>query len=274
MTWTLLFLVLLIAVRRLWGSVRDIIRNRRSMGLLAVAALSVSINWGVYIWAVNNGHVIEGSLGYFINPLMVVLVSVVVLKERLRSLQWVAVGLGVLAVAVLTYAFGRPPWIALALAASFTLYGFVKKVAGVPAIEALAIETSFLFPFSLSFLIFIEITGRAAFGHVSAGNTALLAMAGIVTAVPLLAYGGAVNRIPLSTVGLLQYLTPVLQFLLGVFYFHEEMSTPRWIGFSIVWLAVVVLSIDAIRTARDPNWQPTPTQRTAMELAEEPDFTG
>ena len=254
MTWTLLFLVLLVSVRKLWKSLGTWIRQPRAMGLLAIAALAVSVNWGVYIWAVNSGHVIEGSLGYFINPLVVVLIGVVILGERLRRLQWVAVGLGVLAVAELTYAFGRPPWIALVLAVSFSIYGFVKKLAGVPAVEALTIETGYLVPFSATFLIWLELTGQAAFGHVSAGNTILLAMAGVITAVPLLAFGGAINRAPLSTVGLLQYITPVLQFLLGVFVFHEEMSPARWIGFTIVWLALVVMSVDAIRTARDPNW--------------------
>jgi len=180
--------------------------------------------------------------------------GVTILGERLRSLQWVAVGLGVLAVLELTFSYGRPPWIALGLALTFAVYGLVKKIARVPAIEALAIETTYLIPFALAYLIYLAATGASTFGHSSVGNTLLLALTGVVTALPLLAFGGSVNRVPLSTVGLLQYITPVLQFLCGVLVFREEMTASRWVGFAIVWVALMVMSIDAIRTARDPNW--------------------
>jgi len=254
MTWTLLFLLLVVSLRHLWKSLRAYIRQPRVLGLLALAAIAISLNWGLYIWAVDEGQVVEASLGYFINPLVAVLIGVGLLGERLRRLQWTAVALGGLSVAVLTVAYGRPPWIALGLAISFATYGYLKKLANVGAVESLTIETTYLFPFALLYLIILESSGNAAFGHVSAGNTALLALAGIVTALPLLAYGGAVIRAPLSTIGLLQYITPVMQFILGLTFFHEAMTTGRWIGFAIVWGAVVLLSIDAIRTARDPNW--------------------
>jgi chloramphenicol-sensitive protein RarD len=244
------------------------------MGLLAIAALAVSGNWGLYIWAVNDGHVIEGSFGYFINPLVAVLFGVTILGERLRRLQWVAVSLGALAVLELTYSYGRPPWIALGLALTFAVYGLVKKIAAVPAVEALAIETTYLVPFALAYLLFIQVTGQAAFGHSSVANTLLLALVGVVTAVPLLAFGGSINRIPLSTVGLLQYITPVLQFLCGFLIFKEEMSPSRWVGFAIVWVALMVMSYDAIRTARDPNWVGGVRQRMVDELEEAPDYTG
>jgi chloramphenicol-sensitive protein RarD len=238
------------------------------MGLLAIAAVAVSGNWGLYIWAVNTGHVVEGSFGYFINPLVAVLFGVTLLGERLRKLQWVSVGLGVLALLELTYSYGRPPWIAIGLALTFAVYGLVKKVAGVPAIEALAIETTYLVPFALSYLVFLQVTGQATFGHSSVGNTALLALTGVVTALPLLAFGGSVNRIPLSTVGLLQYITPVLQFLCGVLIFKEEMTASRWVGFAIVWVALMVMSWDAIRTARNPDWRPSPSNVPAVSYDE------
>jgi len=252
--WTLLFLLLLLSVRHLWGSVRQQLARRQAMGLLAIAAVAVSSNWALYIWAVNSGHVVEGSFGYFINPLVAVLFGVSLLGERLRRLQWASVALGALAVLELTYAYGRPPWIALGLALTFALYGLVKKVAKVPAIEALAIETTYLIPFSLAYLLYLSVSAQSTFGHSSVGNTALLALTGVVTALPLLAFGGSVNRIPLSTVGLLQYITPVLQFLCGVLIYREVMTGAGWIGFAIVWVAVMVMSFDAIRTARDPEW--------------------
>jgi len=272
--WTLVFMAVVVALRRSWGLVREQLRHRRSVGLLAIAAVAVSSNWGVYIWAVNNGHVVEASLGYFINPIVVVLIGVLLLKERLRRAQWVAVGLGLLAVLELTVAFGRPPFIALALALTFAAYGLVRKLAAVPAVEGLTIETAFLAPFAIIYIAVLASQGQLAFGSVSVGNTLLLACAGVITAVPLLAFGGAVNRIPLSMIGLLQYITPVLQFSCGVFIFKEEMSNPRWLGFGIVWVALMVLSWDAIRTARNPDWKPTTTSRAVAEAEEEPDYTG
>jgi chloramphenicol-sensitive protein RarD len=189
------------------------------------------------------------------------------LGERLRRLQWWAVALAALAVAELTVAYGRPPWIGIILAMSFAIYSLIRKKAAVPPVEALTIETSYLFPFALAVLIWLQMIGHAVMFHDSVGNTVLLMLAGVVTAVPLLAFGGAINRLPLSTIGLMQYITPVIQFVLGVTLFHEEMSTGRWIGFAIVWAALVLMSIDAIRTARDPNW--VGGQQVSLQAEEE-----
>jgi chloramphenicol-sensitive protein RarD len=265
--WTLVFLAVVVTARKLWPSVRQQLARPKVKWLLALAALAVSINWGVYIWAVQNNHVVEASLGYFINPLVSVVFGVVLLGEKLRRLQWMAVGLAFLAVAELTLAYGRPPWIGIILAMSFAIYGLIRKKAAVPAVEALTIETSYLFPFAIVALIWLQSIGQAVMFHDSVGNTVLLMLAGVVTAVPLLAFGGAINRLPLSTIGLLQYITPVIQFVLGVTYFHEQMSTSRWIGFAIVWAALVLMSIDAIRTARDPNW--VGGQQVSLQAEEE-----
>jgi len=268
--WTSVFLAIVATARKLWPSVRHQWARPRVKWLLALAALAVSTNWGVYIWAVQNSHVVEASLGYFINPLVSVLFGVVLLGEKLRRLQWIAVVLAALAVAELTVAYGRPPWIGIILAMSFAIYSLIRKKAAVPAVEALTIETSYLFPFALGFLIWLQVVGQAVLFHESAANTVLLLLAGVVTAVPLLAFGGAINRLPLSTIGLLQYITPVIQFILGVTFFHEEMSTSRWIGFAIVWAALVLMSIDAIRTARDPNW--VGGQQVSLQAGEEGRF--
>jgi chloramphenicol-sensitive protein RarD len=265
--WTLVFLAVVVTVRKLWPSVRQQLARPKVKWLLALAAIAVSVNWGVYIWAVQNNHVVEASLGYFINPLVSVLFGVVLLGERLRRLQWWAVALAALAVAELTVAYGRPPWIGIILAMSFAIYSLIRKKAAVPPVEALTIETSYLFPFALAVLIWLQMIGHAVMFHDSVGNTVLLMLAGVVTAVPLLAFGGAINRLPLSTIGLMQYITPVIQFVLGVTLFHEEMSTGRWIGFAIVWAALVLMSIDAIRTARDPNW--VGGQQVSLQAEEE-----
>jgi chloramphenicol-sensitive protein RarD len=265
--WTLVFLAVVVTARKLWPSVRQQLARPKVKWLLALAAIAVSLNWGVYIWAVQNNHVVEASLGYFINPLVSVLFGVVLLGERLRRLQWWAVALAALAVAELTVAYGRPPWIGIILAMSFAIYSLIRKKAAVPPVEALTIETSYLFPFALAVLIWLQMIGHAVMFHDSVGNTVLLMLAGVVTAVPLLAFGGAINRLPLSTIGLMQYITPVIQFVLGVTLFHEEMSTGRWIGFAIVWAALVLMSIDAIRTARDPNW--VGGQQVSLQAEEE-----
>lgn len=260
--WSLVFLAVLLTVTRRWRTLRPVLASRRRMVLLALAAVLVSINWGTYIWAVNADHVVETSLGYFINPLVSVLLGVAVLRERLRSLQWVAFGIASVAVAVLTVSYGRLPWIALVLAFSFGTYGLVKKLAGVDAVPSLTVETAYAFPVAVGFLVWLEVNGRASFGHVSPGHTLLMVGAGLVTALPLLAFGAAAIRIPLSTLGLLQYLAPVLQFLLGITLFGEAMPASRWVGFVIVWIALTVFSVDAVRNSRRQR------ARDALEVAE------
>ncbi|WP_405862404.1 EamA family transporter RarD [Streptomyces sp. NBC_00090] len=250
MVWSLVFIgVALLALRR-WGWIRELVRSPRKLALITVAAAVISVNWGLYIWSVNTGHVVEASLGYFINPLVTIALGVLVLKERLRPAQWAAVGVGFAAVLVLAIGYGQPPWISLTLAFSFAVYGLVKKKLNLGGLESLAAETAVQFLPALGYLVWIGTQGTLTFGSEGAGHAALLAATGIVTAVPLVCFGAAAIRVPLSTLGLLQYLAPTFQFLLGILYFHEAMPPERWAGFALVWLALTLLTWDALRTAR------------------------
>lgn len=251
MVWSFVFLLIITALLRTWSQVRAALADRRIRLLLLAAAALVSVNWGTYIWAVNNGYVVEASLGYFINPLVSVALGVVVLGETLRRVQWVAVGIAAGAVVVLTASYGRPPWIALILAFSFGLYGLARKQAGVQAVPALTVETGLQAPFALVFLGLLAARGDITFGDDMA-NSAMLMTAGIATTVPLLLFGAAAIRLPLVVLGLLQYLAPVIQFLIGITYFGEHMPTSRWVGFSLVWLALVVFTVDVVRHSRRP----------------------
>ncbi len=250
MIWSLVFLGIIITLTRSWAQVLIAARSRRNTGLLAVAAAFLALNWGVYVWAVISDQVVEASLGYFINPLVSVALGVVVLRERLRTLQWAAVGIAVMAVAVLTFSYGRPPWISIVLAVSFGVYGLIKKQVGLGAVESLTIETATLAPLALVVLAVVAARGDAGLLSGDPGVTVLLVLLGVVTAIPLLAFGGAANRIPLSTLGLMQYLTPVFQFIIGVAVFDEAMTTSRWVGFVLVWISLLVMSIDGLRHAR------------------------
>lgn len=251
MVWSFAFLLVINAFLRTWPQVRAALADTRARRLLLAAAALVSVNWGTYIWAVNHGYVVEASLGYFINPLVSVALGVFVLGESLRRVQWIAVGIAAVAVAVLTASYGRPPWIALILAFSFGLYGLVRKQAGVQAVPALTIETGFQAPFALVYFGFLAASGGMAFGD-SAGNSAMLMTAGVATTVPLLLFGAAAIRLPLVVLGVLQYLAPVIQFVIGVTYFGEHMPPARWAGFCLVWLALAVFTVDVVRNARRP----------------------
>lgn len=230
-----------------FASVRAVVASRRKLGLLAVAAVLIAFNWGAYIWGVNNGRVVETALGYFTGPLVSVLMGVLLLRERLRVAQWVAVGLGATAVVVLAAGYGQVPWVALVLAFSFSSYGLVKKLAGVPAVESVGIETGLTLLPALAYICFVEATESGTFFSLGAGHALLLIGGGLVSTMPLLAFGGAAVRIPLSMIGLLQYLAPVLQFTFGVLVFHEQMPPERWLGFAIVWLGLTVLTVDGMR---------------------------
>lgn len=255
MVWSLLFvlLVLWVSARRGgggWPGMRAVFTDRRRLGLLSVAAVLITVNWGAYIWGVNNGHVVETALGYFIGPLVSVVVGVLLLGERLRGLQWAAVGLGAVAVVVLTIGYGRPPWVAFLLAFPFAVYGLVKKLAATGAIESLAVETTLTSIPAVIYIGVLEGTGAGTFAGHGVGHALLLAVSGAVTALPLLTFGAAAIRIPLSMIGLLQYIAPVMQFLLGVLAFREHMPVERWIGFTMVWLGLAILSWDGIRRSR------------------------
>jgi chloramphenicol-sensitive protein RarD len=247
--WSLLFIGLLLAARRGWGQVRAAVSDRRTLLVLSAAAVFIAGNWLMFVYGVNSGHVVETSLGYFINPLVSVLLGVVVFRERLRRLQWVAVGIAAVAVAVLTVDYGRPPWIALILAAPFGLYGLMKKLVRVEAAPGLFVETAIVFLPALAVLAVLEGGHGAAFGHQGTGNVLLLVSSGVATAVPLLLFAAATRRVPLSTVGLLQYVTPLMQLAIGVFVLDEPMPPPRLAGFAVVWLALAVFTADSLHTA-------------------------
>lgn len=246
MVWSLGVVLVLLVVTRNWSWIRRL--SRRQVLLLAAGAALITVNWGTYIWGVNNGHVIETSLGYFVNPLVSVGLGVLLLKERLRPLQWVAVGIGAVAVLGLAVDYGRPPWIALTLAFSFGFYGLVKKTAGAGALESLTVETAVLFLPALGVILALQADGQGTFGSDGALHVALLIGTGVATAIPLLCFGAAANRVPLSTVGLLQYIAPVMQFILGIAVFREPMPLSRLAGFALVWTALVLLTYDMLRT--------------------------
>ena len=248
MVWSLAFLIAVLAATSGFRWIRTI--GPRKVGLLTLAALLITVNWGTFIYAVNSGHVVETSLGYFINPLVTVALAVVFLHESLRRNQKIAVAIGAVAVLVLTLDYGRPPWIALTLAGAFASYGFVKKRADVDGIQSLAIETAVLFPAALGYLLYLGSAGSGTFTTEDAGHVLLLAGAGVVTAVPLMLFGAAAIRIPLATVGLLQYIAPVMQFLIGVLVYGEAMPAERLAGFALVWVALAVFAEDAIRAVR------------------------
>jgi len=250
--WTLLFCGAVLAVRRelAWG--RSLLDNPRLLGSVTLAGLLIAINWIIYVTAVVAHHVTEASLGYFLNPIVTVAIGVVVLREKLRSLQWLAVAIGLLAGVYLTVDFGRPPWIALSLAFTFALYGLMKKRLGTSlgAFQSLTSETAVLAPIAIAILLWLSIRGETTFTVDAPSHPMLLASAGVVTAVPLLLFAAAARRVPLVTIGLLQFITPVLQLICGVLLLGETMTRSRWIGFAIVWVALLVLTFDSIRSVR------------------------
>ena len=246
--WSLVFLLIIVYFKKLFSDIKVALFDKRKMILLFFASIFITINWGVFIWAVNNGHVIETSLGYFINPLVSVALGVIVLKEKLRTLQKVAVSLTFVAVTFLTLTLGHPPYIALSLAFSFGFYGLVKKMANVKAIPSLTLESLMITPFFAVFLYYLSTQNELTFIELGPIHSFWLITAGIVSVIPLMLFSTAVLRIPLVVLGLLQALGPIIQFLLGYFVFDEPMITARWVGFLIVWLAVSVFSYDAVRT--------------------------
>ena len=247
--WTLVFcLIVLAGTKALKSTLATLTRPWLAVKLF-ITSMLVSINWLVYIWATNNGHVVEASLGYYINPLIIIAFGVLLLKEKMRTLQWVAVGNASLGVLVLTIDYGRLPWIALALAVSWGSYGLIKKQLGLGALEGLAIETGISFIPYAGYLLYLGNQGTGQFGH-SPGLTILLISAGAVTAIPLLLFNGSTTRLPLSTIGLLQYITPTLQFSIGVWVLHEDMPAARWAGFLIIWVALITLATDLVRSSR------------------------
>ena len=248
MVWTLLVVAIWLTARREWAWWSSVRRDGALVRRVALGSFGLSLNWGIYIWAVNNDHVVDAALGYFITPLVTVALGVVVLKEQVRSLQLAAVVLGAVAVVVLIVGYGRPPWIALALAASFTTYGFMKKTVNLPAVQSLCLETIVMLPVAAIGFVVLLLQGSVTIGSEGPGHAALLAMSGVITAVPLVLFGVAARRIPLTLLGLLQYLTPVLQLLCGVLIFNESVPVVRWIGFGLGWGALAMLLVDLLRS--------------------------
>jgi chloramphenicol-sensitive protein RarD len=247
--WTLIFCVIVLAITHALKSTLATFRRPKVAAKLFLASVLISINWLIYIWATNNDHVVEASLGYYINPLIIIAFGVVLLKEKMRRLQWVAVSIASVGVIILTVDYGRLPWVALGLALSWGTYGLVKKQLGLGALEGLAIETMIAFIPYCGYLIFIGSKGEGQFGN-GAGLTILLISAGAVTAIPLLLFNGSTTRLPYSTIGLMQYITPTIQFSIGVWVNNEAMPTARWVGFIFIWLALITLATDLLKSGR------------------------
>ncbi len=248
--WSLLTMVLILVLWRRVDQLKALLRDRRKLLLISGAAVVISVNWGGYIWGVNNGRVLETSLGYFINPLVTVLMGVLVLGERLRRLQWVAMGIAFVAVVVLTIDYGRPPWVALVLAFSFGTYGLLKKQAGVGAVESITLETLVLAPVAMAYVAWLVATSESNFGSHGLGHALLFTTTGIITAIPLMLFGAAAIRVSMVSLGLLQYLAPTIQFALGILVFEEAMPASRWIGFALVWVALAMFTVEALNHRR------------------------
>ena len=248
--WSVFFCLIYWLWKRDLGWIRDIFRQPRKAGLLFIAAYVLAVNWGVYIYAVSIGNVLESSLGYFINPLMMVLVGVLVLKERMSPMQWTAIGLGAIAVLVISVDYGRLPWIALTLATSFTIYGVIKKQLGsnIGAVQTMTFESLMLAPFAIGVLVWIKAgADNLTFGNNGVLHTFLLIFLGLATILPLSLFTSAATRLPLVTMGMLQFLAPIGQFMVAVFVFGESVPLARWIGFGFVWAALILLTLDSFR---------------------------
>lgn len=248
--WSFLFVVLLIMVRKDWPRLKSSLRNPRIPLIYSLTAGLLAINWLVYIYGINTGQVVETSLGYFINPLLSVALGVIFLRERLRPMQWLPIGLASVGVLYLTLQYGSLPWIALALAFSFGMYGLLKKITPLGALHGLTVETGILCIPALIFLLYSESQASGAFGHLGWNISILLAFSGLVTALPLLLFSRAARSIPLSLLGILQYIAPTVQFLLGIFLYQEPFTSTRLIGFIIIWLSLAIFTLEGIYERR------------------------
>lgn len=257
--WALVFCALILTVTRAWVSLTAVLRQPRTVATLAIAGLLVALNWGIYVWGVTNGRALDTSMGYFMNPLVSALLGVIVLGERLRRAQWVAFGFGALAVIVLIVGYGEFPWVAVTLATSFGLYGLAKKRVGgrVGAVAGFTTETLALTPLALGYLAWLHATGAATVAPVGA-HGAFVALSGPITAIPLLLFAYAAARLNLSTIGMLQYIAPLMIFLIGWLAFREPMPAERWAGFALIWVAVIVFAVDAARASRTPRLRHRP----------------
>ena len=238
--WSFILLAVILLIQRKWMELRTPISDRKTVGIYAIAAVLCGFNWFIYVWAVTAGYIVECSLGYYINPLLSVLLGVVFLREKLRPFQWVSIGLAAAGVAYLAITYGRPPWIALGLALTFGSYGLVKKKAPLNSLNGLTLETGILFIPGLAFLAFVERTGQGAFLHGGPGSDFLMVGAGFITTIPLLFFASAAQRIPLTTIGVMHYITPTLQLLIGVLIYREAFSATQAVGFGAVWAGLII----------------------------------
>jgi chloramphenicol-sensitive protein RarD len=243
--WSFIFLIAFILLTRQWKDFQSTALTSKTLGIYSIASVLLTVNWLVYVWGVNAGLIVETSLGYFINPLLSVLLGVIFLRERLRLAQWIPVALAAAGVLYLTLAYGRPPWIALTLAFTFGFYGFVKKLAPLGSLYGLTLETGIVFPIALIYLAFVEFNNTGAFLNDGTFIDLLLIGAGLVTTIPLLMFASAAKQIPLTVVGILQYIAPTLQFLIGVFIYHEPFDHSRLVGFGLVWLALIIFGVES-----------------------------
>jgi chloramphenicol-sensitive protein RarD len=251
--WGMLALLAIVQIARAWPAVRAAVSDRRTLAMMALSGSLLLVNWGTYIFAVTSGRIIDASLGYFINPLVSVGFGTVILHERLRKLQWLAIGLALTGVAIQSLRIGHVPWLSLVLAASFGSYGLVRKLARVESIAGSLIETTLMVPLAAAYLGVLAVHGTGGLGHASLGMQLLLISTGIVTAVPLVLFTSAARQLPLSTIGFLQYLTPSGQFILAITLYHEPFARDQWLAFSLIWLGLVAFSADLVRRARQPN---------------------
>lgn len=268
MLWSLPTALLILAVARRWSWIRPLLRQPGRLALILLATTVISANWALFIWAVTNDRVLEASLGYFINPLVSIAFGVLLLRERLRPVQWTAVGIGVAAVVVLAVGYGQVPWLSIGLAITFATYGLLKKHVKLGGLEGFSAETSLQFLPALGFLIWLSARGDGTFTTDGAGHALLLAGTGLATAAPLIFFGAAAVRLPLSTIGLLQYMAPAFMFVLGLLVFHEPMPVERLIGFLLVWVALCLLTWDALRHAQRGRAALRATAAQAAEAAE------
>lgn len=250
--WSFLLLLAYVLLTKKWNDFRSVAFDRKTLGIYAVAGVLLSLNWLIYVWGVNAGFIVETSLGYFINPLLSVLFGVIFLREKLRPMQWLPVIIAAIGVAYLTITYGRPPWIALSLAFTFGLYGLVKKLSPLGSVFGLTLETGIVFPAALIYLLVVQANGTGGFLHDGLTVDLLLIGAGVVTTIPLLMFASAAKEIPLNMIGVLQYFAPTIQFLIGVFVYKEPFDTTRFIGFGIVWLALIIFWVENVSAHRRP----------------------
>jgi chloramphenicol-sensitive protein RarD len=248
--WSALFSALVLTLQHNWRWLGRVAKQPRTLLTFAATATLILVNWLIYIYAINHNQIVESSLGYFINPLVNVLLGVLFLRERPRQWQWVAIAIATIGVTYLTYEYGRLPWVALGLASSFGFYALLKKIAALPALEGLFLETSFLAIPLLIYLLTLEFNGQGTFGHASWQTNFLLVLAGVVTALPLLLFSASARRVPLTLLGILQYIAPTIQFVIGIALYHEPFSQSQLVGYSFIWVALALFTLESTREHR------------------------